>query len=213
MTAQLGSRVGGLKRMVFEILAGWLFLAVYLATDNIYLATLLGLATGLGQAIWMISRRQKVDPIQWMILALIVGLGSATILTHNPTYIVFKPSIFEACIGFMMLRPGWLVRYVPSCARDLVPRLLLLWGYLWAAAWFALAASSLLVVRTYGLKAWAVYTQFSPWALVGVLMGLGYLVFPPIVRRAAQALEATRSSQPSAAEAPPRRQPGRDSLV
>lgn len=185
---QVNSGIGAtLKRMAVDILSGWLFLAVYFATDNIYLATVLGVATGVGQAFWMISRRQQVDPMQWMALILVIGLGSATILTQNPKFIVFKPSIMESCFGVVMLRPGWLARYVPSRARELVPRLLFLWGYVWAAAWFALAASNLVVAHVYGLKAWAVYTNFTPFLLAPALMGLGALIFPPVIRRVARA--------------------------
>jgi intracellular septation protein len=175
------------KRMALDVLSGWLFLAIYLITDNIYLSTALGAATGLGQACWLILRRQKVDPMQWMALVLVVVLGCATIVTSNPTFVVFKPSIFEGCIAFMMLRPGWLLRYVPTLAREVIPGLLFLWGYLWAAAWFLLAASNLYVAHRYGLRAWAVYTNFSPFVLWGAGMGLGFVVFPPIVRRMARA--------------------------
>ncbi len=133
--------------------------------------------------------------MQWMALVLVVVLGSTTILTRNPRFIVMKPSIFESCIGLMMLRPGWLLRYAPSRARDLIPRLLFVWGYLWAAAWFALAASNLVIAHFYGLKAWAVYTNFSALLLWGVLMGLGFLVLPPVVRRAARDRGIVLSSQ------------------
>jgi len=194
-TQQINSGIGEtLKRMAIDILSGWLFLAVYFATDNIYLATALGVASGLGQAFWMISRRQKVDPMQWMGLILVIGLGGATILTRNPKFIVLKPSIMESCFGVVMLRPGWLARYVPSRARELVPRLLFVWGYAWAAAWFALAASNLVVAHVYGLKAWAVYTNFTPFLLALALMGLGALVFPPVVRRVAHSRGIVLSS-------------------
>jgi intracellular septation protein A len=178
----------GLKRMVVDLLAGMLFLAVFLTTGNIYLAVVLGIVFGLAQAAWMMFRKQAIDPMQWMALALVVVLGGATIVTHNPTFAVLKPSIFEGCLAAMMLRPGWTARYAPDYARDLVPPgLMLFWGYLWAAAWFALAASNLYVARAYGLKTWAVYTSFSPWVLIGGLIGLGVLVFPPVVRREARA--------------------------
>jgi intracellular septation protein len=177
-----------LTRMAVDFLSGLLFLALFLTTNDIFLATALGVAFGLGQALWMISRKQKVDPMQWMVLALILVLGSATILTRNPTFVVFKPSIFEAGLAAMMLRPRWNARYAPEYTRDLIPPgLVLFWGYFWAAAWFALAASNLVVARAFGLRAWAIYTSFSPWVLVGVLTGLGILVFPPIVRREARA--------------------------
>ena len=190
-----GARLGSLKRLAVDVLSGWVFLAVFLTTNNIFLATGVGLAIGLGQAIWIILRRQKVDPIQWMALVLVLGLGSASILTRNPTFVVFKPSIFEGCLALMMLRPGWMKRYAPARAMEfLPPALVLFWGYLWAAAWFALAASNLLVARLYGLKAWAIYTNLSPFALLAALFAAGFLVFPPMVRRAALARGAPLSS-------------------
>ena len=126
--------------------------------------------------------------MQWMATILVVGLGGATIVTRNPTFVVFKPSIFEAGLALMMLRPGWMTRYAPARSRDFVPPgLMLFWGYLWAAAWFALAVSNPLVASTYGLKTWAIYTNVSPFVLLGVLFGLGLLVFPPVVRHVARA--------------------------
>jgi intracellular septation protein A len=189
-----------LKRLGLDILSGWLFLAIFLATNNIFVATAVGLAAGVIQTIWMLARRQKIDPMQWMAMALVVGLGGATILTRNPTFVVFKPSIFEACIAAMMLRPGWLIRYAPPQTVDLIPRgLMVFWGYLWAAAWFAMAASNLVIDRVYGLKAWAIWTNVSPMLLAPVLMGLGLLVFPPIVRRAARERGIVLTSAPRGA--------------
>ena len=181
------TRLSAFKRLAADILAGWLFLAIFLITNNIYLATAAGLATGILQAIWMLVRRQKIDPMQWLVMGLVLVLGCATMVTHNPTFVVFKPSIFDACLGAMMLRPGWIARYVPPQVGDLVPRgLLVVWGYLWALSWFALAASNLVFERLYGLRAWAIWTNISPIVLVAVLTGSGVVVFPPIVRRVAR---------------------------
>ena len=182
-----GGVLGILKRMAVDVLAGWVFLALFLTTNNVFLATGVGLVIGLGQVIWMISHRQTIDPMQWMAMGLVVVLGGATIVTHNPTFVVFKPSIFEGGLAAMMLRPGWTIRYAPARARDLLPKgLMLFWGYLWSAAWFALAASNLYVARVYGLRAWAIYTNISPLVLVITLITLGFLIFPPMVRHIAR---------------------------
>jgi intracellular septation protein A len=187
-------RLAAFKQLAVDILCGWLFLAVFLITNNIYLATAAGLATGIIQVIWMLARRQKIDPMQWMAMGLVVVLGGATIWTHDPRFVVFKPSIFEGCLAAMMLRPGWSIRYSPPQVRDLLPRwLMVAWGYVWAFCFFALAASNLVVERLYGLKAWAVWTNFSPIVLVVVLISSGMLMFPPIVRRAARARGITFS--------------------
>ncbi len=188
-----------LKRLAVDVLSGWVFLAVFLTTNNIYLATGAGLVIGLGQVTWMIAHRQTIDPMQWMAMGLVVVLGGATILFHNPTFVVFKPSIFEGCLAAMMLRPGWMTRYAPARARDLLPPgLMVFWGYLWSAAWFAMAASNLFVARVYGLEAWAIYTNVSPFVLLAVLFGLGMLVFPPMIRRIARDRGVSLSSRPAA---------------
>ena len=194
-TREAPSFVPILKRMAVDVLAGWMFLAIFLISNDIFLAVGVGLAFGLAQAIWMIARRQPIDPMQWMAMVLVIGLGGASILTRNPTFVVFKPTIFEGCLAAMMLRPNWLARYMPPSVSGLVPPALsLFWGYLWAVAWFALAASNLLVARVWGLKAWAVYTNISPLVLLGVLIGLGIVVFPPVVRARARAQGVTFSS-------------------
>jgi intracellular septation protein A len=182
------------RQLAVDILCGWLFLAVFLITNSIYLATAAGLVTGVLQVIWMLARRQKIDPMQWMAMALVVGLGGATIWTHDPRFVVFKPSIFEGCLAAMMLRPGWMARYVPPQVGDLLPRVLMVfWGYMWSFSWFALAASNLLIERIYGLRAWAIWTNFSPMVLAAWLIGAGIVVFPPVVRRAARARGITFS--------------------
>lgn len=197
-TRAVPSRLSAFKQLAVDVLCGWLFLAVFLTTNNIYLATAAGLVTGVLQVIWMLARRKKIDPMQWMAMALVVGLGGATMLTHDPRFVVFKPSIFEACLGAMMLRPGWSARYMPPQVSDLVPRgIMVFWGYVWAFSWLALAASNPLVDRIYGLKAWAIWTNFSPLVLVAVLIGSGMLVFPPIVRRAARARGIQFTSRPA----------------
>ena len=67
----------------------------------------------------------------------VAALGGATLVTHNPTFVVFKPTIFEGAMAAMMLRPGWAARYAPSYVGDLLSRwLTVLVGYVWAAAWF-----------------------------------------------------------------------------
>jgi intracellular septation protein A len=181
------SALAPLKRLAVDVLAGWVYLAIFLATGNIYLSVAVALAAGLCQLIWAIARRQKTDPMQWMALGLVVVLGGATLVTHNPTFVVFKPSIFEAALATMMLRPGWMIRYSPGRIGELIPRLSVAWGYVWAVSFFALAATNPYVASAYGLKAWAVWTNFSPLILVAVLWALSLLIFPPIVRRAARA--------------------------
>jgi intracellular septation protein A len=64
-----------LKGKALNIFWGWLFLALYLTTGNIYLATALGVATGAAQLAWKIAHRRNVDPLQWLGLGLALSAG------------------------------------------------------------------------------------------------------------------------------------------
>ena len=100
----------------------------------------------------------------------------------------------------MMLRPGWVARYAPPQVIDLMPRgFVVFWGYLWAFCWFTLAVSNIVVERLYGLKAWAIWTNFAPIVLAAALIGAGMVVFPPIVRRAARERGISFTKRPAGA--------------
>ena len=56
-----------------------------------------------------------------------------------------RPSAIFA-IGCVMLKRGWMARYLPPIvARNVRARLLVFWGYAWAALMFVLAAANLSV--------------------------------------------------------------------
>src|ERR1022692_3647721 len=105
---------GVMKTLTLDLISSLLFLVVILITNNIYLATGLGIVAGLAQIAWLISRKQTVDATQWMSLGLVLVMGAATILTRDPRFVMIKPSIVQAGVGLMMLRPGWIERYMPA---------------------------------------------------------------------------------------------------
>jgi intracellular septation protein A len=173
----------GLRRMGGDFLFSIVLMVVLLVTGNIYLATAIGLAIGIAQVIWLKLHRQAVDPMQWAALGLIAVLGTATLVLHDPRYVVAKPSIFMAGFGVVMLRPGWMLRYLPPALLDRIPRwTFVTWGYVWAAAFFALAVANLVVAHYAGLKAWSAFSSIAPWVVVVLLMVLPRIIFPPIVR-------------------------------
>ena len=69
-----------------------LFLAIYLATDNVLLATGVAIAGAVAQVIYA---RVKGKPLAYMTyasLALVIVLGSATLLTHDPRFVLASVS-------------------------------------------------------------------------------------------------------------------------
>jgi intracellular septation protein len=134
-----------------------LFLAIYLATDNVLLATGVAIAGAVAQVIYS---RVKGNPLGYMTyasLALVIVLGSATLLTHDPRFVLAKPAIGHFAIGAIMLKRGWMLRYLPAIVTDNIPEYVTVAGYAWAALMFALSAGTIGVALTGDMKLWTFY--------------------------------------------------------
>jgi intracellular septation protein len=134
-----------------------LFLAIYLATDNVLLATGVAIAGAIAQVIYS---RVKGNPLGYMTyasLALVIVLGSATLLTSDPRFVLAKPAIGHFAIGAIMLKRGWLLRYLPAIVTDTIPEYVTVAGYAWAALMFVLGAGTIGVALTGDMKLWTFY--------------------------------------------------------
>jgi intracellular septation protein len=134
-----------------------LFLAIYLATDNVLLATGVG---GARPHPPRSNKRRNGKPHGYMTyasLALVIVLGTATLLTNDPRFVLAKPAIGHFAIGAIMLKRGWLLRYLPAIVTDNIPEYVTVAGYAWAALMFVLGAGTIGVALTGDMKLWTFY--------------------------------------------------------
>ena len=103
------------------------------------------MALGAAQIGWQIARRQPIDTMQWMSLFLVLGAGTVTLITDDPRFVMVKPSVIYVIVGIVMLKPGWINRYLPPVAKEFVPDIAIIFGYLWAGLMFFSAALNLVV--------------------------------------------------------------------
>lgn len=154
------------KPLLSDFLSTIVFVALSAATGNITLAILAGMATGIAQIGLIFSRGGRPQLMQWASLALVVVLGSLSLWTADPTFVMIKPTIGGAAIASVMLQPGWQMRYMPPIVTGNVSRTVLLgWGYAWSALIFALAGVNLYVALTLGQKTWLWYTAIVPMSV------------------------------------------------
>lgn len=171
-----------------DFLSTILFIVVYDATGSLPVGVGAGIATAIVQTAWLKWRGRKIEIMQWASLALVLVLGSATLLTRNAHFIMVKPTIAAFAIAAVMLRPGWMARYLPPIVTENVsPRLPLVWGYVWSAAIFGLGVANLIVAFVFGPKTWAMYTAFVPISVQLSLFLLQYLMIRHAVVRAFRA--------------------------
>jgi intracellular septation protein len=135
------------------------FLAIYLATDNIVLATSVAIAGAVSQVVYSRIKGTELGYMTWASLALVIVLGAATILTRDPRFVLAKPSIAHFAIGAIMLKRGWMLRYMPPIAVETIPEYITFAGYAWAALMFALGAGTIAVALTGNLKLWTIYVS------------------------------------------------------
>ena len=171
-----------------DFLSTIVFIATFALTGDIILGTASGIGVGILQVVWLKLRGRKIDLMQWASLALVIVLGSATLLTRDPRFIMVKPTIGAFAIATVMLRPNWMSRYLPPIVTaNVSPRLPLIWGYVWSAAIYGLGAANLVVALLYGPKTWAWFAAFVP---ISVQIGLFLLQYAMIRQAVVSAIRA-----------------------
>ena len=133
------------------------FLALYLITGNVVLATSVAIAGAVAQVVYSHVKGQPLSFMTYASLALVIVLGSATLLTNDPRFVLAKPSIAHFAIGAIMLKRGWMLRYVPPIVAETIPEYVTIAGYAWAALMFVLAAGTIGVAMTGDMKLWTFY--------------------------------------------------------
>jgi intracellular septation protein A len=173
-----------LLQLLSDFLSAIVFLALYLATDNVTLATSVAVAVGVAQFAFMRLTGRPIDAMQWLALGLVVVLGAATIITQDSRFIMLKPTAVHWAIGAIMLRHGWMMRYLPPIARDNLPReVMVVAGYAWAALMFVLGAINVVVATAMSVQAWAWFITVGAVGAKVVAFLVQYWLFRVLIRR------------------------------
>lgn len=179
------------KVLLLDLASTLLFLGVYVATGNLFLAVGLGMALGLAQIGWQLFHKEPVEALQWLSLLIILASGSATFLTDDPLFVMLKPSVIYVIVGLVMLKRGWMNRYLPPIARATVPDLGITFGYVWAGLMFFSAILNVVLALALDVTTWAAVK--SVWAIgskVG-LFGIQYAIMKSTGIRRARAMMAS----------------------
>jgi intracellular septation protein len=147
------------RRLGSDFLSTIVFLIIYFATDNVILATAVAILGAIGQVIWSRVKGQTLGYMTWASLGLVIVLGGATLLTHDPRFVLAKPAIGHVAIGLIMLKRGWMLRYLPPIVTETIPEYVTFAGYAWAALMFVLAAGTVGIAMTGDMKLWAFYVS------------------------------------------------------
>jgi len=178
-----------LRQLLSDFLSAILFLVVYTVSGSLFAAAGIAVVAGLAQLFRLKLRRRRIEPMQWMSLGLVVVLGGATMLTQSPRFMMIKPTIVHFAVATVMLRRGWMLRYLPEIALRNVPELTIVAaGYAWAALLAALGLANLFIALRFDFTTWAWFISVGSVGAKLAAFALQYGVFRAIVRqRIAQA--------------------------
>jgi intracellular septation protein A len=166
------------KFLLLDLASTIVFFILFSLTHDVILAVIVGMVFGAGQIGLALARRQKIDTMQWMSLFLVLASGSASLLTHDPRFVMLKPTIIYAIVGVVMLKPGWMNRYLPPIAQRTVGDVARIFGFVWAGLMFVSAALNLVLVSTLSVADWG--AAMSIWGIAS--KATLFLVQYPVMR-------------------------------
>ena len=161
---------------------------------DVRIATGGALAAALLQIIIQVARRQGVPLLQWASVALVIVFGALSIVTNDARFLMIKPSLIYLAVGVVMLKRGWMLRYMPPIAGGHGAPMMIAWGYAWAGLMLTSSAANLIVAwRMPAL--WPAYLAVVPMASKLVMFAAQYLSIRHVVRRRILAARAGEESQ------------------
>lgn len=158
-------------------------------------ATLAAGALSISQICILALMRRPIAPLQWASLGLVIIFGAATVLAHDVRFLMAKPTLIYAIVGVVMLKRGWMLRYLPRAAGGRGAGMMIRFGYVWAGLMLVTAAANLVVAIRFP-EQWPQFLATFPLVSKLALFGVQYL----FVRHAARK-EAVRDAEPAPAAA------------
>ncbi|VVD93269.1 septation protein A [Pandoraea eparura] len=161
-------------KFFFDLLPVILFFVAF-KFAGIYVATGIAIATTIAQVIWMWLRHRKVEPMQWVSLAIIVVFGGATMLLHDETFIKWKPTALYWLFAITLFVAELifdknLIRAMMEKQMALPEPLWRAVNFSWALFFLAMGALNLVIAYHFSTDTWVDFKLFGGMGLMVVFI-------------------------------------------
>jgi intracellular septation protein len=184
--------------MLFDSLGVLVFAVLLVTGADIVIATIAGTIVALAVVGYELARGRKVAALQWISLASVLLTAAATLFTGDPRFVMAKPTIVYLVVGTVMLRRGWLNRYILPEQLALVGDVMDRFGMIWAALMFASAGLNL-VIAVFFTAWWPLFIGIFPLASKFTLFA-GHIAVVHVIGQARLRRRTGGELQPLAAE-------------
>jgi intracellular septation protein len=182
--------LNGVKLLLLDFASTLFFIVLFITTHNIVLSVTLGMALGLAAIGIQFVRRKPIHTMQWLSFFLTIAVGIATLLTNDPRFVLFKPSLIYAIVGVVMLKRGWLNPYVPAIVKAVAPDIAVLVGFLWSGLMFVSAVVNTFVALTCSVATWALLMPIFAASSKAAIFLFGFAIIRVTVVRRVRAMPA-----------------------
>lgn len=190
MLRQLKYAVGPLLLDSLGVIIFALLMALHI---NVIVATLCGATIAIAMVVSDIVRGKPVPAMQWLSLALVAVSAGATLLTHDPRFVMAKPTVIYGVVGCAMLRPGWLNRYLAPEDFAVVGDLMTVFGFAWAGLMFITGIANLVVAIAFPDR-WLAFLAVFPMASKVALFVVHFATLKIVGRRRVRAATAAAAA-------------------
>lgn len=162
-----------MKKFLFDLFPLLLFFIAYRFAD-IYVATGVAMVAAVGQIAYIKLTGQKIEPMHWINLVVIVVFGGATLWLQNDAFIKWKPTVLYWLFGGILL--GSQAFFGKNLLQKLLAGKVELseagWrGLSWSWAGFFIFAGAInLFVAFSGLFSESAWVNFKVFGLMGLLV-------------------------------------------
>jgi intracellular septation protein A len=186
------------RPLVTDFLGSIFFIILLALKVDVAIAAGIGVAISIGVILVQVLRRQPVAPLQWLSIALVLVSGAATIFTHDPRFVMAKPTVIYIAVGVVMLKRGWMQRYIPPIATGHVDDVTIVFGYVWAAMMLFTALANLVIAVAF-TPYWLAFIGVFPLASKLALFAIQFIVTRRIARQRIVARSAALAENAEAA--------------
>jgi len=142
---------------------------------GIYVATAVAIAATVAQIAWLRWSTGKVEPMQWLSLAIIVLFGGATILAHDDTFIKWKPTVLywamggSLAAGMLFFRKN-LLRSLMGAQLELPDAAWRAMNWSWSAFFAVMGVLNLWVAFHFDTDTWVNFKLFGGLGLMALFV-------------------------------------------
>lgn len=161
-------------KFLFDLLPVILFFVAF-KFAGIYVATGIAIATTIIQVLWMWIRHRKVEPMQWVSLAIIVVFGGATMLLHDETFIKWKPTALYWMFGVTLFVAE--LMFDKNLIRAMMEKQMALpeplWrsvNFTWAVFFLVMGGLNLVIAYHFSTDTWVNFKLFGGMGLMVVFI-------------------------------------------